>query len=137
MPLTATQRRHLARRLQEERARALRTLNASVDEHADADEQDRSGDLSAMPYHPADLGTDTMQAELDASNATRVSRELAEIDAAIERLQKNPSKYGVCEDTGEDIPFERLDLIPWARTCGGISARPPSRPRSTDQPDAR
>ena len=136
MPLTATQRRYLARRLQEERARALRTLNASVDEHSETDEQDRSGNLSAMPLHPADLGTDTMQAELDASNATRVSRELAEIDAAIERLKKNPAKYGVCEDTGDDIAFERLDLIPWARTCGGISTRPHGRPRSADQPDA-
>ena len=137
MPLTATQRRHLARRLQEERARALRTLNASVEEHSETDEQDRAGNLSAVPLHPADLGTDTMQAELDASNATRVSRELAEIDAAIERVQKNPAKYGVCEDTGEDIPFERLDLIPWARTCGGISARSHGRTRSADQPDAR
>jgi DnaK suppressor protein len=137
MPLTATQRRHLARRLQEERARALRTLNATVDEHADADEQDRAGNLSAMPFHPADLGTDTMQAELDASNATRVSRELAEIEAAIERLQKTPTKYGICEDTGEDIPFDRLDLIPWARTCGGISARSRNRSRSPDQPEAR
>jgi RNA polymerase-binding transcription factor DksA len=57
-----------------------------------------------------------MQAELDASNATRVSRELAEIDAAIARLQETPEKYGVCEDTGADIPYERLELIPWART---------------------
>lgn len=137
MPLTATQRRHLARRLQEERARALRTLNATVDEHAEADDQDRSGDLSVVPFHPADLGTDTMQAELDASNATRVSRELAEIDAAIERLQKHPAKFGICEDTGEDIPFERLDLIPWARTCGGMSARSQHRRRPTDQPEAR
>ena len=137
MPLTETQRRHLARRLQEERTRALRTLNRSVDERADGDEQDRSGDLSAMPLHPADLGTDTMQAELDASNATRVSRELAEIDAAIERLHSTPEKYGVCEDTGEDIPYARLELIPWARTCGGTSARAHGRPPSTDQPDAR
>jgi RNA polymerase-binding transcription factor DksA len=134
MPLTETQRRHLARRLQEERTRALRTLNRSVGEHADGDEQDRSGDLSAMPLHPADLGTDTMQAELDASNATRVSRELAEIEAAIERLQSTPEKYGLCEDTGDEISFERLDLIPWARTCGGMPPRPPGRP---DQPEAR
>ena len=137
MPLTATQSRHLARRLQEERTRALRTLNRSVSEHAEADEQDRSGNLSAVPLHPADLGTDTMQAELDASNATRVSRELAEIDAAIERLHSTPEKYGVCEDTGEDIPYERLDLIPWARTCGGTSAGSQSRSRSADRPDAR
>jgi DnaK suppressor protein len=137
MPLTEKQRRYLARRLQEERTRALRTLNRSIGEHAEGDEQDRSGDLSAMPSHPADLGTDTMQAELDASNATRVSRELAEIDAAIDRLHSTPEKYGVCEDTGEDIPFARLDLIPWARSCGGTFAGPQNRPRSTDRPDAR
>ena len=116
MPLTATQRRHLADRLQEERARALRTINRAIADHSDADEQERDGDLSTMPLHPADLGTDAMQAELDASNATRVSRELAEIDAAIARLQETPEKYGICEDTGEDIPYERLELIPWART---------------------
>ena len=136
MPLTEKQRRHLERRLQEERTRALRTLNASVAEQADEDEQDRSGDLSAWPLHQADLGTDTMQSELDASNATRVSRELAEIDAALERLYNTPEKYGICEDTGDDIPYARLDLIPWARTCGGAT-RPPDSPRSEDRPDMR
>jgi RNA polymerase-binding transcription factor DksA len=78
-----------------------------------------------------------MQAELDASNATRVSRELAEIDAAIDRLHSTPEKYGVCEDTGADIPYARLDLIPWARTCGGTSADGQSQSRPTDRPEAR
>ena len=76
MSLSATQRKHLERRLLDERSRALRTLGRSVAESADGDEQDRSGDLTSMPLHMADLGTDTMQQELDASNATRVSREL-------------------------------------------------------------
>ena len=135
MPLSEAQRRHLEHRLQEERTRALRTLNRSVDEHADTDEQDRSGDLSVMPFHPADLGTDTMQAELDASNATRVSRELTEIEAALERLYQHPERFGVCEDTGADIPYERLEIIPWARTCGNPSAshRPDAGPGATDQ----
>jgi DnaK suppressor protein len=117
MSLSAAQRKHLERRLLEERKRALLTLSRSVAEQADGDEQDRSGDLTSMPLHMADLGTDTMQQELDASNATRVSRELAEIDAALERLYQTPKKFGVCEETGKDIPFARLDLIPWARTC--------------------
>ena len=50
-------------------------------------------------------------------------RELAEIDAALERLYNTPEKFGICEDTGEDIPYERLDIIPWARTCGGTGRR--------------
>lgn len=117
MPLSAAQRNHFEKRLLEERARALRVLNRSVAEQSDGDEQDRSSDLTSMPLHMADLGTDTMQQELDASNATRVSRELAEIDAALERLYQAPKKFGICEDTGKPIPLARLEVIPWARTC--------------------
>ncbi|HEU4879101.1 MAG TPA: TraR/DksA family transcriptional regulator [Gemmatimonadaceae bacterium] len=69
-----------------------------------------------MPLHMADVGTDAMQAELDASNATRISQELAEIDEALTRLYETPEKFGLSEATGEPIPFERLDAIPWARS---------------------
>jgi DnaK suppressor protein len=117
MSLTDKQRRHLEHRLQEERARLSRELDRSVADQSQADEQDRAGDLSALPFHPADLGTDTMDTELDASNATRMSRELAEIDAALERLYRAPERFGICEETGRPIPFERLDVIPWARSC--------------------
>lgn len=117
MALSKKKRQHLERRLLDERVRAQRLLGGSITEHAREDEQERTGDLTSMPLHPADLGTDTMQEELDASNATRISRELAEIDSALERLYKRPEKFGICEDTGKDIPFERLDIIPWARTC--------------------
>lgn len=116
MPLTKKKRQHLEKRLLEERKRAQRLLGGSIADARD-DGEDGTGDLTSMPLHPADLGTDTMQEELDASNATRISRELAEIDAALERLYKTPERYGICEDTGKDIPFERLDIIPWARTC--------------------
>jgi len=122
MSLTDAQRRHLERRLQEERAQLRRALDRSLAVQEGDDEQDRAGDLSKVPFHPADLGTDTMDAELEASNETRMSRELAEIDAALGRLYQNPERFGVCEDTGRPIPFERLDLIPWARTCGQAGA---------------
>ncbi len=122
MPLTDAQRRQLERRLQEERARAQRALDRSIDVQTNATEQARAGDTTTAPLHLADLGTDTMQAELEASNATRMSRQLAEIDAALERLHRDPERFGICEDTGDDIPFERLDVIPWARTCGQAGA---------------
>jgi DnaK suppressor protein len=117
MPLTSAQRERLEQRLKEERAETVRALGRSVRDHSRASEQDQSGNLSTMPFHPADIGTDTMDEELDASNATRMSRELAEIDAALDRLYRAPDKFGICEDTGSEIPFERLLLIPWARTC--------------------
>jgi DnaK suppressor protein len=116
MPLTIEQRRHLEKRLRDERARALQLLNGIVADRSSSSEQEGAGDLSLMPLHPADLGTDTMDEELDESNATRVSRELTEIDAALQRLYKSPTQFGLCDD-GREIPFERLDIIPWARSC--------------------
>ena len=116
MTLSAKQLEHLERRLKEERSRALSTLNRSVDEFAGSTDQERSGDLTSMPLHMADVGTDTMQEEIEASNETRISRELADIDDALSRLYKSPDRFGISESTGAPIPFERLDAIPWART---------------------
>ena len=122
MPLTDTQRKHIEQRLREERARALGSLNRSLDESSSESEEDQAGDLTKMPTHQADLGTDTMQEELDASNVTRISRELAEIDAALERLYSDPEHFGTCERTGAPIPWARLEIIPWARTCSDEAA---------------
>jgi DnaK suppressor protein len=120
--LTPEQRKQLEHKLHEERDRLSGDLNRVLREASRSTEQDRSGDLSVAPYHPADLGTDTMQTELEASNATRASRELADIDDALERLRASPAAFGICEDTHEQIPFERLMLIPWARTCRDANA---------------
>lgn len=117
MPLTNTQRRQIEQRLVEERARIELSLDREVDNQSGDTEQDRAGDLSLMPLHQADVGTDMMRQEVDASNAARMSRELTEIDLALERLYRHPERFGVCEDTGADIPLERLRIIPWARTC--------------------
>ena len=117
MSLTQQQREHLENRLHEERERTLQVLNGILADTSTLTEQDAAGDLSKMPFHPADLATDEINREVDESNATRASRELAEIDAALERLYKSPADFGVCEEDGRDIPFERLDIIPWARTC--------------------
>jgi DnaK suppressor protein len=122
MSLSDAQRRHLEGRLQEERARLQRDLDRSLAVQEQEDEQDRAGDVTKYPFHPADLGTDTMDAELEVSNETRMSGELAEIDAALDRLYRTPERFGICEETGRPIPFERLDIVPWARTCDQAGA---------------
>ena len=115
MALSTKEQKHYEKRLREERERALKLLNRSVSDYSASTEQERSGDLTRMPLHMADVGTDTMQEELDASNETRISNELAEIDAALDRLYATPEKFGISEKTGKPIPVERLDTIPWAR----------------------
>jgi DnaK suppressor protein len=115
MMLTDDQRKHLEGRLHEERDRALATLRR-YDEARDTSREDAGGDLSHFPSHPADQGTDSIDQEVAARLAERASRELAEIDAALQRLYEHPERFGISETTGQPIPFERLDLLPWART---------------------
>lgn len=122
MPLNDAQRDQLKRRLQEERARVQRLLGRTIEELSEDSVRDGTNDLTAVPFHPADQGTDMMRQELDAANADRMSQELTEIDAALERLYREPERFGTCEDTGGDIPFERLEIIPWARTCDQAAA---------------
>ena len=113
---TESQREHLHKRLLEERERALRHLRRSQAD-AGVGELARTGDLTEAPTHLADRGTETEDEELQASLADRDISELADIDAALERLYKQPDRFGRDERTGRDIPFERLDLVPWAKTA--------------------
>ena len=76
---------------------------------------DAAGDLSSMPIHMADIGTDNYEQEfaLDLMDGER--KILLEIDEALERLEEGT--YGICEGTGRPIPKARLKAQPWARYC--------------------
>ncbi len=45
--------------------------------------------------------------------------ELRQINSALLRISQN--NYGVCTECGEDIPPERLEIIPYAGKCTGCS----------------
>jgi DnaK suppressor protein len=113
--MTDEQRQHLEQRLLEERARVVEALDRYRAQSRDT-VQEQTGNISNIPFHLADEGTDTMDEELDASEAARETAALAEIDDALRRLYQSPESFGRDERTGREIPFERLDVIPWART---------------------
>lgn len=108
--LTSEQRAHLHRRLLEERA----TITSRLARYG-PDAAGESGATNRVPLHMADVGSDTMQETLEAALASRDSRTLAEIDAALRRFYRDPTGFGLDEHTGAYISFERLDIIPWAR----------------------
>ena len=76
---------------------------------------DAAGDLSMMPIHMADIGTDNYEQEFTIGLIENEQGILKEIDAALERI-KNES-YGICEATRKPIPKARLKAKPWARYC--------------------
>ncbi|MDI9431824.1 MAG: TraR/DksA C4-type zinc finger protein [Planctomycetota bacterium] len=76
---------------------------------------DASGDLSSMPIHMADLGTDNYEQEFALGLMDSERKILHEIDDALNRIAEGT--YGICEGTGKPIPKARLEAQPWARYC--------------------
>ena len=83
-------------------------------EGLDQEEADQVGDLSHLPTHPADQASETFEREKDMAILEQLERELAEIEAALQRLDEGT--YGIDEVTGDPIAPERLEAYPIART---------------------
>jgi len=107
-------------RLDAERTRLEETRKAAQDLVGGTTE-DAVQELSTYDQHPADQGTETFERERDISVLQRVEAQLAEIDAALGRL--DGGSYGVCELCGNPVGDGRLEAMPAARYCVDDQAR--------------
>ena len=69
--------------------------------------------LSTLPIHMADMGTDNYEQEFTLSLVDRDRQVVDEIDVALRKIEDKT--YGICEGTGQMITKERLEAKPWAR----------------------
>src|SRR5207245_9195689 len=94
-----------------ERVEALaRDLRAGLGQS----ESDQLSELADYDQHPADTASETFEREKDLSILEQLEDELAELQAALERIDRGT--YGIDERTGEPIDEARLDALPTART---------------------
>ena len=77
--------------------------------------QDASGDLSNVPIHMADVGTDNYDRDLTIGLIQNGEEELKAIDNALERIGEKT--YGTCEECGTKISKVRLTALPYVHTC--------------------
>ena len=96
-------------------AAMLTGLSSRVTEMADKALQSDSGELSKVPLHLADAGTDNFEQEFSLSLAEMGSQSLPLIEAAIKRIAEGT--YGICEECGVNIPRARLNAVPFAHLC--------------------
>jgi DnaK suppressor protein len=76
----------------------------------------RSGgasNLSTLPVHMADMGTDNYEQEFTLGLVEKDRNLLREINHALAKIQNGT--YGICEGTGHAIGKPRLEAQPWAR----------------------
>jgi RNA polymerase-binding protein DksA len=113
--LSATDIKHFQQILLEKRMEILRNVMEIEGEALKKSRLDATGDLSSMPIHMADIGTDNYEQEfaLDLMDGER--KLIREIDQALERI--NNGTYGICTETGQPIAKARLEAQPWAKYC--------------------
>lgn len=69
--------------------------------------------LSTLPLHMADMGTDNYEQEFTLGLVEKDRGLLREINSALAKIQNGT--YGICEGTGKPISKARLEAQPWAR----------------------
>lgn len=97
------------------RREILINLNEFEDEALKKSRLDATGDLSSMPIHMADIGTDNYEQEFALGLMDSERKLLKEIDEALGRIEQQT--FGICEGTGKPIPKARLEAQPWAKYC--------------------
>ena len=76
---------------------------------------DGAPDIAVTAASDADWTTADVDADTLIARAERDASELAEVAAALDRVQSN--HYGVCETCGKDVGYTRLLAHPAARRC--------------------
>jgi DnaK suppressor protein len=99
--------------LLQKRREIISNVNEMEDETLKKSRLDASGDLSSMPIHMADIGTDNYEQEFALGLMDSERKLLKEIDDALQRIENKA--YGICEGTGKPIRKARLEAQPWAR----------------------
>ena len=99
-----------------ERLLALRArLRGEINQLADTALNKNHAEVSRMPTHMADLGTDNFERELTLNLLGNEEDVLDQIEAALERIEEG--NYGRCEECGRKIVQARLEAMPYVALC--------------------
>jgi len=97
------------------RSRIRGDVSTMTDGALSQSRSEAAGDLSAMPLHMADIGTDNFEQEQTLSFIQSDSKILDHIEEALVRIKDG--SYGTCETCGKTIPKVRLNVLPYAADC--------------------
>ena len=102
-------------RLLAKRAQLRGDVSAMADSALRKTRSESNGDLSSMPIHMADLGSDNFEQEFTLGLMENDEETLELIEVALERIEDGV--YGSCQECGGVIPKTRLNAIPYTPFC--------------------
>ena len=97
------------------RARLRGDVSTMADAALGKTRSEASGDISSMPIHMADLGTDAYEQEFTLSLMASEEGTLEMVEHALDRIRSKT--FGICEDCAGVISKKRLEAIPFAALC--------------------
>lgn len=101
--------------LLERREKLLGNVNFMQNEALSKSRQSACGDLSNVPIHMADIGTDNYDRDLMIDLIQNGEGEVRNIDTALEKIEEGT--FGVCEVCQKKINKTRLVALPHAKLC--------------------
>jgi DnaK suppressor protein len=114
--MTATRYKNVQEQLENERKRLAGEL-LQVQTSASSSEERREGSPFGKREEEA---TETLELEKRLTLENRIRQEMSEVEHALGKFEKGT--YGVCENCGQPIPPERLEVRPQARLCMNCKA---------------
>lgn len=97
------------------RSRLRGDLDQLTDEALFQSGREASGNLSNLPLHMADLGTESFDQEFTLDLIENEQDTLIQINAALDRIETG--RFGICEECGQPIAKPRLQALPYAASC--------------------
>ncbi|MGG1575670.1 TraR/DksA C4-type zinc finger protein [Fictibacillus sp. NRS-1165] len=75
--------------------------------------QESTGEISSYDNHFGDMGSELNDREMAMALDENQEEILEEVNEALQRIEEGT--YGKCMDTGEEISYERLKALPYAK----------------------
>lgn len=97
------------------RARLRGDVTTMADAALRKTRSEANGDLSSMPIHMADIGSDAYEQEFTLSLMASEEGTLEQVEEALQRIRAKT--YGFCEECEGVISKKRLEAIPFASMC--------------------
>ena len=113
--MTKTEREGYRRRLVALRDRLTSEVSHLADEALNTSGGEGNSNLSHVPIHMADLGSDSYEHDNTLNLLANEKQILAEITLALARVEEE--SFGHCEECQGPIPKERLRELPYTRYC--------------------
>jgi len=87
----------------------------AAEELITGDMRESLSELSLADNHPADIATEVYERSRDMAIHDRLRHRVDAIDSALSRYADG--KYGICEHCQRQIPYERLEALPYTTVC--------------------